>query len=69
MKTIYLLVAFLSLSTSNFGQTAAENYYNEGLKKMQLQNYREAIIDFNKAIRLNPKYGKAYNDRAYAKSV
>jgi len=35
----------------------------EGLKFYQLKKYPEAIVLFSKAIRLNPSYSAAYNNK------
>ncbi len=42
-------------------------YYNDrGMAKNELQQYREAISDFDQAIALNPKMAFAYNNKAFA---
>lgn len=41
-------------------------YYNRGLCKSNLENYKGAISDFNIAIRLSPNEGVIYYDRAVA---
>ena len=45
----------------------AEAYYNRGLNKRYVNNYKGAIIDYTQAIKLRPEYYKAYNNRGYAK--
>jgi tetratricopeptide (TPR) repeat protein len=39
-------------------------YFNSGNKKYKEGNYMAAMADFTKSIELNPKYYKAYNNRA-----
>jgi tetratricopeptide (TPR) repeat protein len=34
----------------------AEDYFDSGTAKAELQDYRGAIQDYNKAIELNPNY-------------
>jgi len=47
----------------------AEAYYNRGVAYAKLNQYEQAIKDYDKAIELNPNYAEAYNNRgnAYAK--
>jgi len=40
----------------------AEAYHNRGNAKYELKGYREAIQDYSKAIELEPKLAKAYNN-------
>lgn len=46
----------------------AETYFNSGLVKAKSEDYKGAIIDFDKAIELNPKCADVYIDRAVAKA-
>ena len=41
----------------------AEVYYSLGKEKLDAKNYAEAIVDFDKAIELNPKYIRAHYER------
>ena len=40
---------------------AAFKAYNEGYTKYLAHNYKDALKDFNKAIKLKPEYAKSYN--------
>ena len=55
--------------TKAFGghSKTSEDYYNQGNAKCRIQNYREAIDDYTKAIELNPEFVMAYNNRGNAK--
>ena len=50
-----------------FRATTADDYFNSGNAKANLKDYRGAILDFNKAIELNPKLASAYLGRGLAK--
>lgn len=41
--------------------------YIKGIEKYELQDYKGAIEDYNKAIDVNPNHPWAYNDRGEAK--
>jgi tetratricopeptide (TPR) repeat protein/S1-C subfamily serine protease len=43
-------------------------YYNRGLANYDLGNKQEAILDFNRAIAINPKFAIAYSNRGVVKS-
>jgi tetratricopeptide (TPR) repeat protein/S1-C subfamily serine protease len=47
----------------------AYTYYNRGRAKSDLGNNQEAILDYDRAIALNPKFVEAYNNRGATKSV
>lgn len=42
-------------------------YYNRGNAKISLGQIKEAIDDYDKAIRLNPSFSEAYNNRGWEK--
>ena len=44
-----------------------DTYYNRGLAKAELQNYKGALADFTKAIEINPNYSNAYKNRGVSK--
>ena len=44
----------------------AEMHYNAGVKLMDQGKLKEAIAEYDEAIRLNPKYALAYNNRGSA---
>ena len=41
----------------------ADDFYIQGVNKSEKKDYRGAIVAYNEAIRLNPNYTPAYNDR------
>ena len=65
-KTIYLIVTLISISDC-FSQTA-DVYYNRGISKGKLHDYRGSITDFTKAIELKPDDSEAYYNRGASKA-
>ena len=47
----------------------AEAYSNRGAAKDALEQYKDAITDYDEAIRLKPDYAKAYSNRGAAKDA
>jgi tetratricopeptide (TPR) repeat protein len=47
----------------------ADAYYNRGVVKGKLGEYKAAIEDYDKAIDLKPDYAMAYNNRGMARSA
>src|SRR3970282_2566014 len=43
---------------------SAEAYFNHGAEDYQKSQYEHAILDFSKAIEINPVYKEAYRNRA-----
>ena len=67
MKTLFSILLLLLLSlTFTYSQTAKQ-YYERGLAKEELKEYKGAIADYTKAIGLNPKYSEAYSGRGFVK--
>ena len=64
-KLISTLILSLLLSFG-FSQTAIQ-WFNKGKLKGQLGDLKSAILLFDKAITLNPKYDEAYLNRGFAK--
>ena len=66
MKKLLLLLLFIPLVS--FGQTAQE-YYDKGKSYFDLDQYYNAISDFDKAIELDPDYTGAYVNRGLSKEL
>ena len=63
--TIFVLIGLLFLSVSVGAQTA-EKYLSHGNDDFNLGNFDQAIVDFTKAIDINPNLAKAYDNRGVA---
>ena len=48
---------------------AAEKYFKLGKQKYNKKDYQGAIADYDKAIELNPKDARAYNNRGKQKMI
>lgn len=55
--------------SQNIQQISGETYFRWGYDKFILENYKEAIIDFDMAIRVRPDYALAYYNRGVAKEM
>jgi tetratricopeptide (TPR) repeat protein len=66
-KTLLITAFFMLVSIFSFAQTSAEGYFDRGLAKYALKDYRGAIQDLNKAIELDPSYAYAYYNRGVIK--
>lgn len=62
MKRYYFIVLVMLLKGYASGQTA-KSYYSAGLIKMVSKQYKEALSDFNKAIKIDNKFVDAYFNR------
>ena len=49
-----------------FSSHAADNAYNSGTEYLEQEQYNQAIVDFDEAIRLDPQYAKVYSNRGLA---
>ena len=65
--TTTLIVFSLFITALAYAKTV-EHYFNSGIAKHNLREYRGAIQDFNKAIEIAPNYADAYNSRGNAKN-
>lgn len=63
-KVFFILILFLPLCA--FSQSA-EDLYASAVRKAEYFNFKGALNDLNEAIRLNPRYIKAYTYRGYVK--
>jgi tetratricopeptide (TPR) repeat protein len=66
IKTTLLLTIILTLN-SCYNTKKAEASFNQGMIFFDLENYQEAIIDFDNAIKEYPKYEQAYVQRGLSK--
>lgn len=60
----YLLVLPLLILTISCSQRSPSHFFKNGSAKYQLKDYDGAILDLNRAIKLNPDYTEAYYFRA-----
>jgi tetratricopeptide (TPR) repeat protein len=65
---ILVLIAGLMLFTYGYAQTA-QKMYDVGIEYYRAENYKKAILAFNRAIQLDSNYVDAYYYRAWSKQV
>ena len=65
MKPIFLVL--ILLICSNIIAQDAKSYFDSGNEKYKVSDYKGAIVDYNKAIQLDPDYINAYSSRGWAK--
>lgn len=61
MKKLLALLLFFG-SFAAIGQTA-QDYFNDGLQKHKKKDYKGAIKEYNKALKMIPNYRDAYYNR------
>ncbi len=68
--SIALVTAKIVIFNSDWAiAESAEFYFKLGNQKLDSEDYKGAISDYTKAIKINPKDGDAYRERGYSKSV
>src|SRR5574340_1235730 len=65
-STVICLVIIGSVVNCYGANEKAETFYEEGKKYSSVENADIAISNYSKAIKINPKFGKAYNNRGIA---
>ncbi len=66
MRNIFILLITILCFSNTYAQTA-EQYNSKGVAKEKLEDYRGAILDYTKAIEVNPKFAEAYCNRGVVK--
>lgn len=67
LKTLLVQSRAIQPLTQENQSVSAETYFLRGNTAYALELYKEAIVEYNKAIQLKPDYVKAYNNRGLAK--
>lgn len=63
---IICLALFISVVKTYGAEGDAEKFFEQGKKNSTVENAGSAIEYYSKAIKLNPKFAKAYNNRGIA---
>ena len=66
MRTILIIIIGVIFISNCFGQSCDEYLYDGGLK-LNENDYYGAILDFSKAIEINPTFPDAFRNRGLAK--
>ena len=67
MRTIFFLLLSVLFLPNSYSQTA-EKYLQSGNELFSLKHFRGAVLEYDDAIRLDPKNGYAYFYRGYSKA-
>ena len=68
-KLIYAVICsviFISVVNCYGAKGKAEEFFEQGKKDSSVENADSAISNYSKAIKINPKFVKAYNNRGIA---
>jgi tetratricopeptide (TPR) repeat protein len=63
---VICLVLFVSVVICYGAKGKAEEFFEQGKKFTSVENADQAIENYSKAIKINPKFAKAYNNRGIA---
>jgi tetratricopeptide (TPR) repeat protein len=63
---VICLVIFISVVNCYAAKGKAEEFFEQGKKNSSVENADKAIENYSKAIKINPKFAKAYNNRGIA---
>jgi tetratricopeptide (TPR) repeat protein len=64
--TVICLVLIVSVVNCYGANGKAEKFFEQGKKFSSAENADQAIDNYSKAIKINPKFSKAYNNRGIA---
>ena len=66
MKKLYGLI-IIALNFNFLHAQTADEFYETGMAKAKVNDYKGAIVDFTKALEINPKDEFAYFNRGLSK--
>ncbi|WP_152563001.1 tetratricopeptide repeat protein, partial [Prochlorococcus sp. MIT 0701] len=67
VSTTAIATGAVLLSTQAAHAESADDYAKAGLEKLQSDDPKGAIVEYSKAIKINPQFARAYHDRGIAK--
>jgi tetratricopeptide (TPR) repeat protein len=63
---LFVLFSYASAEQKQIKSENAESYKSRGLAHLEKRQYDQAIMDFNKALKINPRDAHAYHNRGRA---